>query len=117
MLPSHAAECDYCGHKFRKTPRTGPEFKDGELSEVKQKKWTQADKRALFTTLMAKARSMGHKPGWASRAFKRECKVWPRGFVTQVKEESFDKCMHERVNDDDRCNHCGEYCGPDAGSY
>lgn len=119
VVPVAAQTCDCCGHVFKvKTPRQGPEFKEGDLGKVKQKRWTTAEKRALYETLMAKARAMGHKPGWAKRRYRAEVKVWPRGFVKQVDEASFDQCQHMKVEEStDRCRHCGEYCGPDASSY
>ena len=117
VLPMAAQQCDYCGHVFRAKPRTGPEFVEGDLGKVKQKKWTTADKRELYATLMAKARTMGYKPGWAKRQYRLKVKVWPRGFVKAVDTDSFDKCNHMKLDDGDRCKHCGEYCGPDAASY
>ncbi|RLB43377.1 MAG: hypothetical protein DRH30_03275 [Deltaproteobacteria bacterium] len=118
VLPMGAQECTACGHIFGAVPRSGPEFVDGDLSRVKQKRWTKIEKRELYTSLMAKARAMGYKPGWAKRRYRAKVKVWPRGFVGEVDEESFDACQHIKLDEStERCKHCSEYCGPEAANY
>lgn len=112
VLAVHVQECSSCGHVFTKQERAGPVFEDGELGKVKQKLLTPEDKHELYTVLMAKARSLGYKPGWAKRQYRLKSKVWPRGFAGAVDKASFDACSHVRVdNETKRCNHCQQFMG------
>lgn len=106
-----ASTCPHCGYHFRSAPRKGPEFKDGDLTEVKKKKYTKEMKRALYDAILTKARTKGYRRGWASREYKRETKVWPRGFADLVEKHN-DQCQHVRLDDaTERCRFCGVYCG------
>ena len=105
--------CHCCGYVFTRVPRSGPEFQDGTLEKVKQKRWTTSEKRDLYRTLMAKARASGYMPGWAKRQYRNKTKVWPKGFVDEIDRASFRLCKHRKMSQaTGRCKHCGDYCGP-----
>lgn len=47
---------------------------------------TPEDKREVFTELSRLALDKGFKPGWAAYRYKDFFKVWPTGFVSEVRE-------------------------------
>ncbi|MBN2582929.1 MAG: DEAD/DEAH box helicase [Planctomycetes bacterium] len=50
---------------------------------------TQDQKRAVYEQLLGVARGKGYKDGWAAYRFKDTFGVWPRGFVTEIRETDF----------------------------
>ncbi len=78
---------------FRFQERFGvrPLVVDGDL--VDPANASQEQKRAHYQDLLGVARERGFKDGWASHQFREVFGHWPRGFVSQVRDEA---CM-ERV--------------------
>ena len=109
IVPVHVAECPCCGHRFAVIrPRTGPEFKEGELGEVKQKVWTRAEKVALYAGLLRDAAAKGHMIGFARRKYREQTKVWPRG-MAELEAEARKNCDHWKL-EAGRCRFCGCDC-------
>ena len=108
-LPVHVQTCPACGFVFGGiAPRRGPEFKDGDLGEVKQKIWTKPEKESLYRRLLAEASARGHLMGYARRLYREQTKVWPRGFK-HLEQEARESCAHWRV-EAGRCRFCGCDC-------
>jgi len=117
VLPVSASVCPCCGYVFSAAPRSGPEFKDGDLNEVQQKRWTQPEKELLFRTLLAQASCGGYMVGWAKRQYRLKTRVWPKG-LKAIEEQAMRDCHHARVDDaTQRCRFCGAFTGTNVGAY
>lgn len=57
---------------------------DGDLVDPDRASYEQ--KRAYFAQMAAIAQERGYKFGWAAYRFKEAFGVWPRGFVTEVRQ-------------------------------
>lgn len=113
VLPVAQRQCTECGHIFAPQPRKGPEYTDGDLEEVKAKRWTKEEKRALYASLLETARIKGNRVGWCKHKYKAKTKVWPRG-MKDLERAAFDACQHIRVDSTtDRCRFCEIFCGKD----
>jgi superfamily II DNA or RNA helicase len=60
----------------------GDELLDVENATLEQK-------RAVYEQLLSAAKAKGFKEGWAAYRFKDTFGVWPRGFVTEIREHAF----------------------------
>ena len=106
VIPVGVRECPYCGFEFEVRERKKPEMAEGQLQRIKVA-WTPERKRELYRSVMAQARVLGRKPGWASYVYKAKVGSWPTGFVAEIKRESFRLCEHKVWSIDAGCNHCG----------
>jgi len=70
--------------RFNERFGTWPLVFKGEL--IDPKRATPEQKRAVFEQFTSVARERGFRPGWASWKFRDAFGVWPRGFVTEVKQ-------------------------------
>lgn len=66
-VPSTAAECPYCGYKFRADGRELEEDAAAEIAEIKPitVDYTKPSDCKNYRELLAYANSHGYKPGWA----------------------------------------------------
>jgi DNA repair protein RadD len=111
VLPVAVSDCPICGHVFTRKPRTGPDEVDGELHEVKQRKWAKEEKADLYDSLCLEARTRGYLKGWVGRKYRAKTKVWPKGFG-DIWKKHVKRCGHVRLDSaTERCRFCGVYCG------
>jgi len=71
-------ECPKCHFEEKRLP--GIETEKGELQEIQKrrlKKSSQGNKDAIYARLIAGAKIIGYKEGWASYRYKEHFGVWP----------------------------------------
>lgn len=91
MKPPKVSICPKCGFK-QSRPANGIEEVDGELTLMTKgvKKATTNDKQAIYSELLAVARSKGYSDGWIAHKYKAKFGVWPRGMKDFVTEPSIE---------------------------
>ncbi len=83
--------------KYRYHERFGvwPTLLDGKLLDTKNA--TMDDKRLFYTELVVAGHAQGFKQGWASHKYKDAFGVWPKGFVTEVRERAAGKRFNRKA--------------------
>ena len=89
MKPPKVSVCPKCGFKASRA-QSEIEEAEGELKLLKkgQKKFTQNDKKRVYSELLAIKSAKGYSDGWLSHKYRAYFGVWPKGMQDYAIEPS-----------------------------